>query len=109
VRGDASSVIVIAAMYEPVDAGVNSVTIVQLLPAATLAAQLLNSLKPVAPDPDIAMLAISNSLPPVLESVTSRGELDVPSATAPNATEDADISAVDGASTAIIVPPQPDK
>jgi hypothetical protein len=68
--GDALSVIVMAAVKEPDVTGVKSPVIVQLLPAARLVGQLLDSLKLLAPIPDRATVEISSAVLPVLESVT---------------------------------------
>jgi hypothetical protein len=68
--GDALSVIVMAAVKEPDVTGVKSPIIVQLLPAARLAGQLLDSLKLFAPIPDRVIVEILRAELPVLESVT---------------------------------------
>jgi hypothetical protein len=63
-------VIEIAAVLLPAAAGLKSAAIVQLLPGAILAEQLLVSLKLLALIPVRAIPRISNALLPVLESVT---------------------------------------
>jgi len=68
--GDALSVIVMAAVKEPVMTGVKLAIIVQLLPAARLVGQLLDSLKLLASIPDRVIVEIFSAVIPVLESVT---------------------------------------
>jgi hypothetical protein len=76
--------------------GLKVVVIVQLLPVAKLAPQLLDSLKLFAPVPPTTMLEISNLTLPVLENDTYLGELDDPAITEPNTTEAVDVSAAAG-------------
>jgi hypothetical protein len=68
--GDAVVVIVIAAVKEPAITGVKSAVIVQLLPAARLVRQLVDSLKLVASIPERVIAEILSAVLPVLESVT---------------------------------------
>jgi hypothetical protein len=69
--GDALSVMVMAAVKEPVITGVKLAVILQLPPAARLVGQLLDSVKLAASIPDRAIAEIFSAALPVLESVTA--------------------------------------
>jgi hypothetical protein len=83
------------------------VLILQVLPAARCSGQLLVSLKLLAVVPDNAMLSISSTVLPVLESVTAWAELDVPAITFANTTADKDTTAEEAGP--LTNEPQPEK